>query len=129
MHWIILIGDENFNMSNIKSIKHYGCVECYDVTSIEGRYCVNFGEDHIFYDYDEAIDDYNEDELNKIPYSKPHFVTMTYTSKSCVRNVLQQDNFPTDIYIDNDCGLILPIEKFVQQGMPLDIDDMLKGKR
>lgn len=48
MQWIILIGDENFNMSTIKSINHYGCIECYDVSSIEERYCVNFGEDHIF---------------------------------------------------------------------------------
>lgn len=79
-----------------------------------------------FYNYDETLNDFDEDELNKIPYSKPHFVTMIYTSKSCVRNVLQQDNFPSDIYIDNDFGLILPIEKFIQQGMPLDIDDILK---
>ena len=127
MQWIILIGDENFDMSTIKSINHYGSIECYDVSGIAGRYCVNFGEDHIFYDYDEISDDFDEDELNKIPYSNPHFLTMIYTSKSCVRNVLQQDNFPSDIYIDNDHGLILPIEKFVQQGMPLDKDDMLKG--
>lgn len=99
------------------------------MSGIEGRYCINFGEDHIFYDYDEILDDFDEDELDKIPYSKPHFITMTYTSKSCVRNVLQQDNFPTDIYIDNDLGLILPVKKFVQQGMPLDNDDMLKGER
>lgn len=52
---------------------------------------------------------------------------MVYTSKSCVRRVLQQDNFPANIYIDNDYGLLLPIEKFIQQGMPFDKDDMSKG--
>lgn len=125
MKWIILIGDEKFNINTIKSFDHYGCIECYDVSAIEGRYCVSFGEDHIFYDYEEDSDDY-EDDINKIPYANPHFITMVYTSKSCVRNVLQQDNFPNDIYIDNDCGLILPIEKFKQIGMPLDKDDMLE---
>lgn len=49
------------------------------------------------------------------------------TSKSCVRRVLQQDNFPANIYIDNDHGLLLSVEKFIQQGMPLDNDDMSKG--
>lgn len=52
---------------------------------------------------------------------------MVYTSKSCVRCALQQDNFPANIYIDNDYGLLLPIEKFIQQGMPFDKDDMSKG--
>lgn len=126
MQWITLIGDENFDISTIKSLNHYGCIECYDVPGMEGRYFVNYGEDHIFYDYDETPDDF-EDDLSKIPYTKPHFITMIYTSKSCVRSVLQQDNFPTNIYINNDYGLILPIEKFIQQGMPLDIEDMLNG--
>lgn len=72
MRWIILIGNENFDMSTVKSINHYGCIEYYDVSSIKGRYYVNFGEDHIFYDYNEILDDFDEDELNKIPYSKPH---------------------------------------------------------
>ncbi len=127
MQWITLIGDEEFDMSVIKSIRHYGCVECYEVPDIKGRYCVDFGTEHIFYDYDDAVDDFEAD-LNIIPYMKPQFITMIYTSKRCVRNVLQQDNFPTNIYVDNDCGLILPIKKFVQQGMPLDMADMKKVK-
>lgn len=51
MQWITLIGDENFDLSTIKSLNHYGSIECYDVSGIEGRYCVNFGDEHIFYDY------------------------------------------------------------------------------
>ena len=53
MRWLILIGDEKFDLNTIKSIKHYGCVNCYDVPNIAGRYCVDFGKDHIFYDYNE----------------------------------------------------------------------------
>lgn len=125
MQWITLIGDENFTISTIKSLKHDGSIECYDIPSIKGRYYVNFGEDHLFYDFIETTDDFADD-LNKIPYKKPHFITMIYSSKECVRSVLQQDNFPTNIYIDNDYGLILPIREFIQQGMPLDKDDMIK---
>ena len=51
MRWLILIGNEKFDLNTIKSIKHYGCVNCYDVPNIAGRYCVDFGKDHIFYDY------------------------------------------------------------------------------
>ena len=123
MQWLILIGDESFDLDTIKSIKHYGCVKCYDVPEIEGRYCVDFGEDHIFYDYDENIDEF-EDDLIKIPFLTPHFVTMIYTSKNRVKSVLKQDNFPANIYVDNDYGMILPLEKFIQRGMPLDKDDM-----
>lgn len=123
MQWLTLIGDESFDLDTIKSIEHYGCVKCYDVLEIEGRYCVDFGEDHIFYDYDENIYEY-EDDLIKIPFLTPHFVTMIYTSKNRIKSVLKQDNFPANIYVDNDYGMIMPLKKFIQQGMPLDKDDI-----
>lgn len=116
-----MIGDENFGLSTIRAMKHYGCLECYDAPDIEGRYCVDFGGDPIFYDYDKEVSKaYGEEELKCIPYSEPHFVIMVYTSENRVKSVLRQDNFPADIYIDNDHGLILPIGKFIQQGMPLE---------
>lgn len=120
MQWLILIGNENFNLNTIKSIEHYGCIARYDVDCIENRYCVDFGNDHIFYDYDENIDDYEEDDLNKIPYKNPHFITMIYSSKDRVKNVLMQSNYPDNIYVDNDHGLILPIDKFIKLGLPLE---------
>ena len=124
MQYIILIGDEKFELNAIKAIEHFGSIGSYDVTEIEGRYCVDFGEDHIFYDFDNIIEDYEKDELNNIPYANPNFITMIYTSKNCIRNILKQDDFPDNIYVDNDFGFILPIKEFIELGMPLDENDM-----
>lgn len=124
MQWIILIGDERFDLNKIKAIEHYGSIDSYDVPEIEGRYCVDFGDDHIFYDFNDMIEDYEKDELNNIPYDNPNFVTVIYTSKNCIRNILKQDDFPDIIYVDNGFGLILPIKEFIELGMPLDENDM-----
>ena len=37
-----------------------------------------------------------------------------------MRKILQQDNYLRDIYVDNDYECILPIEKFIEIGMPVD---------
>ena len=118
MQWIILIGDENFDLSSIKTIKHYESIQCYDVD--ENRYCVDYGKDHIFYDLDNLADVYEEDELLKIPFKNPCFIVMVYTSKKLMRKILQQDNYLRDIYVDNDYECILPIEKFIEIGMPVN---------
>ena len=120
MQWIILIGDEKFDLNTIKAIKHNDSVSSYDVTELKGRYCVDFGEDHIFYDFDDISGDYEENELSRLPYDNPNFIMMIYTSKNRIRSILKQDDFPGNIYVDNDCGLILPIKEFIELGMPLD---------
>ena len=125
MQWIILIGNENFDLNTIKTVEHYGSIDSYDVPEIEGRYCVDFGEDHIFYDYVDIIEEYEKDELNEISYVNPSFIMMIYTSKTRIRNILKQDNFPDNIYIDNDFGVILPIKEFIEMGMPLDEENDL----
>lgn len=123
MRWSILIGDADFGLNTIKSIKHDGCVRCYDVELLGKRYCVDYGENHIYYDYNQNIDEFEED-FTKVPYLTPHFITMIYTSGECVKNVLQLESFPKNIYIDNDHGVVLPIEEFIRLGMPLDKDEM-----
>ena len=45
---------------------------------------------------------------------------MVYTSEERMKNVIQQDNFPRGIYVNNDYGLIVPIEEFIKLGMPVD---------
>ncbi len=117
MQWIILVGNENFNLDTIKSIEHYGSIDSYEVD--ETRYCVDYGRDHVFYDSsDDTTNDYEEEELLKIPFEKPHFIVMIYTSKELMKKILQQDNYLRDIYVDNDNGCILPIEEFIKIGMP-----------
>ena len=117
MQWIILIGDENFNLDVIKNIKHY---ESIDSDEIDGnRYCVDYGKDHVFYDDPgNIIDDYEEESRLKIPFKNPNFIMMVYTSKNLMEKILQQDNYLQDVYIDNDHGKILPIKEFIKIGMP-----------
>ena len=61
MQWIILIGDENFDLNNIKAIEHYGSIRSYDVN--ESRYCVDYGAEHVFYELADLSDDYEKNEL------------------------------------------------------------------
>ena len=88
MQYIILIGDERLTLNSIKSIKHYDSINSYDVLEINGRYCVDYGKDYIFYDYDDSIiNDYVDAQLLKIPFDSPHFVIMTYVSKERIKKL------------------------------------------
>jgi hypothetical protein len=115
MKWINLIGNEQFNLNTIKSIEHYDSIKRYDVPEIKNRYCVDYGErGHIFYDYADIMSDYEEDELRKIPFDKPHFIMMVYTSSELIKAILTQNNFLREIYVDDTYGQILPIDKFIE---------------
>jgi len=118
MQWIILIGDEKLNLNAIKAIEHY---ENLATETNENRYFVDYGKDHIFYDYQgNSFDDYEQEELEKIPFANPHFIMMIYKSEARMKEILQQDNFLRGIYVDNDYGLIVPIEEFIRLGMPME---------
>lgn len=118
MQSIILIGDEGFNIDSIIQVKHNNSINEYTLNT--GRYVVEFEDGHVYYDYDKnLINDYDEYELNKIPFISPNFICMTYTSEERLKNILQQNNFLKGIYIDNDYGLIIPIEEFVRLGIPI----------
>ena len=112
MQWIILIGNDKFDINSIRNIEHNGVNKFTELTP--NRVVVDYGEDHIFYEYaEDVINDYEEEELIKIPFNNPHFVIMTYTSEELMKKVLQQENFIKDIYIDDDQGNIIPIEQFI----------------
>lgn len=122
MQWLILIGDENFNLNILKSIKHKGYTRCYDVPGIKGRYCVEFEQEHIFYDFDLDVGEFAEN-LSKAPYKKPHFIMMIYKSEELVKHILKLKDFPNTIYVDNDYGLVLPLKEFIEIGMPLNKEE------
>ncbi|OWR32303.1 hypothetical protein CDO73_01455 [Saccharibacillus sp. O23] len=112
MQWIILIGDETFNIDSVHKIKYFGAST---VSSVENnRFVVDYGEEHVFYDFSESIiNDYEFEELQKIPFRNPRFIMMIYKSKELMKKILSQDNFIRDIYIDDDHGTILPIEEYI----------------
>jgi len=115
MKWITFIGNEEFDLNNIKSIKHYNSIRSYDAPEIKNRYCIDYGEKgYIFYDYCDIISDYEENELKNIPFKNPHFIMMLYTSVELLKSILSQDNFIRGIYVDDDDGNIIPIEQFIE---------------
>jgi hypothetical protein len=121
MQYIVLIGDNNLTLDAIKSVEHYGSIKRYEVPEIEGRYCVDYGKEHIFYDFESGVEqDYEKEDLQKIPFSEPHFIMMVYSSEKYMKRVLQQNNFLKGIYVDNDHGLILPLEEYIRLGMPVE---------
>jgi hypothetical protein len=114
MQWIILIGDTDFNISSVRDIKHFGKNHTIDLTP--NRFVVDFGDGHVFYDYvEEIINDYETEDLKKIPFPHPQFVMMIYTSEDLMKNIVCQENFLKGIYVDDDHGSILPIEEFIKR--------------
>ncbi|ULO09515.1 hypothetical protein H1230_12495 [Paenibacillus sp. 19GGS1-52] len=112
MQWIILIGD-NLNLKSIRNIVHFGANKTADID--DKRFVVDYGVDHVFYDeVDNIINDYETEEFEKIPFQNPHFIMMTYTSKQRMIQILSQDNYLQGIYIDNDHGMIVPIDEFIK---------------
>lgn len=110
MNWIILIGDEILDIKTISKI-HAG----YKVTELtSNRIVVNFGEDHVFYDHAvDLIGEYEQEELEKIPFRNPEFTLMTYPSEKRMKEILKQDNFPKDLYIDDDNGRIVTVLEYL----------------
>lgn len=113
MQWIILIGNESLTIDTLKRITYSGCRQ---VTQLENsRLVVDYGSDHIFYDFmDKLIDDYTEEELRLIPFKNPNFIMMTFTAKERLIQVLRLGNFPADLYIDDDQGHIMELRKYVE---------------
>ena len=122
MKWITLIGDETLTLESVKSIKHDDSISCHDV--YEGRFCVEFGDDHIFYDYFDVCDvvdnQYTETVISKTPFNNPHYILIVYRSGERVKKIIQQSNFLRGVYVDNDAGVIVPIEEFIKMGMPME---------
>lgn len=117
MQWIILIGDKNLTLDSIKAIKHYDSIKSYDVPEMGARYCIDYGDDHIFYDYEDgedAINDFEKEDLKKIPFSNIHTITMVYQSEERMKKILRQENFLRGIFVNDNYDNIISIEEFIK---------------
>jgi hypothetical protein len=125
---IIIIGGSPSIFDRVKSMRFPGNVARYDVDAT--RYCVDFGTDHVFIDDDDeglVAKDFEAGELDALPFAEPHSVTLVYTAEERMRQIVSQEDFPKDVYIDNDFWLTLPVEEFIARGMPLDSRPEVKG--
>lgn len=120
MQWIILIGGEDVGLQTIKKIKHREELCHYDIPGIPGRYCVEFATDHIFYDLVDISSDYEKDELLRLPFHQPRFIMMIFQRVERMKEVIQMENFPENIYVDNDRGLVVPKNEYIRLGMPVE---------
>ncbi len=112
MSWVVLIGDGNFNLDSIQNIKHYDSKSSYKLPF--DRYAIQYDVDFIFYDQVRDLKNYyDKKDLDKIPYRNPNFILMSSSSDEVMEKVLKQDNFLKDVYVDNDHGSIVPIDKFI----------------
>lgn len=119
MKWITLICDEFLTLQQIRTMKHTGAVRAYDAGIIKNRYCVEYPGGHIFYDYDTDLQDW-QDALEKIPFSASAVIMIVYTNAANVRQALSQPDFPQDIYVDNDFGVIMPLKEYIKAGMTME---------
>lgn len=122
MKWIILIGKENL-FDTLKKMDFYESTSSYIAQDDVNRLCVNYTYEHIFFDeINENQPGWNdfEDDIKFIPYTNPSIIMMIYHCSDIVKKILCQDNFPQDIYIDNDFGIIVPLKKYIDMGMPME---------
>lgn len=118
MQWIVLIGGDDLDINLVLKIKHFGENRITELS--QNRFVVDYGDEQVFYEYGkDIINDYGKEELKEIPFDNPYFIIMTYTSKELMKKILYQSNFLKGIYVDNDYGLIAPIEEFIKLGMPI----------
>lgn len=109
---IILIGNEHFNLNTIINIVHYNCVQHGFVDP--SRYFIDYGDQHIYYDFI-TLDEYDDMQISKIPINNANFISMLYGSLDILLKVLCQDNFPKDLYVDDDHGNITTIKEFIKR--------------
>ena len=44
---------------------------------------------------------------------------IVYRNAANVRHVLTQPDFPQAVYVDNDFGVLLPLQEYISAGMPM----------
>ena len=119
MKWITLISDEFLTFQRIRAMKHTGAVRAYDADIIENRYCVEYPDGHIFYDYGTDLYDWQDDFI-KIPFSASVVITIIYTNAANVRKELSLLDLPQNVYVDNGYGVLLSLKEYIKAGMPME---------
>ena len=118
MQWIILIGDDNLSLETFEKMEYPNIKDVVMVEDTEKRIVVDYEDGYVFFDYvPEIINDYEEDDLEQlikiVPFKMPHFIMLTYSSKEILGKILRQENFPKNLYVDDDYGAIVLVGEFV----------------
>ena len=117
MKWISILGDRNLALASIQRMEHTGAVRTYNVS--DDRFCAEYPDGHIFFDYDTDLSDW-QDELEKLPFQAAAVIMIVYQNAATIRHVLTQPDFPQNVYVDNDFGVLLPLQEYIAAGMPME---------
>ena len=117
MKSINILGDRNLALTSIQKMKHPGAVRTYSVS--DDRFCAEFPDGHIFFDYDTNLSDWQY-ELEKLPFPAAAVIMIVYRNAANVRHVLTQPDFPQNVYVDNDFDVLLPLQEYIAAGMPME---------
>ncbi len=117
MKYISILGDKNLMLTSIQKMKHPSATKTYKV-SVD-RFCVEFTDGHIFFDYDTDLSDW-EDAIEKFPFQAAAVIMIVYQNSANVRHVITQQDFPQNVYVDNDFGVLLSLHEYIAAGMPME---------
>lgn len=117
MKYISILGDRNLTLTSIQNMKHTGAVRAYNVS--DDRFCAEYPDGHLFFDYDTDVSDW-QDALAKLPFHAETVITIVYRNAANVRHVLTQPDFPQNVYVDNDFGVLLSLQEYIAAGMPME---------
>ncbi|MBQ9907320.1 MAG: hypothetical protein IJM46_11170 [Oscillospiraceae bacterium] len=117
MKYISILGDRNLTLASIQKMNHTGAVRTYNVS--DDRFCVEYPDGHLFFDFDTELSDW-QNELEKLPFKVEAAITLVYQNAANVRHVLTQPDFPQDVYVDNDFGVLLPLKDYIEAVMPME---------
>jgi hypothetical protein len=117
MKSINILGDRNLTLANIQEMRHTGTTRTYYVS--DNRFCTEFPDGHIFFDYNTDLSDW-QDTLEKLPFQAAAVIMLVYQNAANVRHVLTQPDFPKNVYVDNEFGMLLPLQEYVETGMPME---------
>ena len=117
MKWISILGDSDLTLAGIQGMQHFAAAGTCQVS--DDRFCAEYPEGHIYFDFDTDLSDW-QDETEKLPFKAEAVITIVYQNAAAVRDLLMQTDFPQNVYVDNDFGVLLPLQDYIAAGMPME---------
>ena len=113
MERIRLIGDETFGLDYFKCKTYVGDVKNYILSEREVQ--LRRGDDVIKLEaVNYIINEYDENERKKISFENPKLLMMTFSDKELLMIILQDENLPETLFVD-DLTHIMRLEEVVEK--------------
>ena len=115
-HCIFLIGNEGFEeLSNINYKGSSGSHFSEQTGSLIIMFKKKYDIELITVEDKSAF----KEELSTLPFTDPQITMVRYSSVEAMRKLLSLGNFPEDMFVYNNDGVVVPLDEFIQMGMPM----------